>query len=65
MKLKLHWQIIIGLVTGTLFGIFAGPVVGATMGALARRVLPHDWSLNPVTPPLSSAATLQYDSYPI
>lgn len=23
MKLKLHWQIIIGLVTGTLFGIFA------------------------------------------
>ena len=23
MKLKLHWQIIIGLVGGTLFGIFA------------------------------------------
>ncbi len=23
MKLKLHWQILIGLVTGTLFGIFA------------------------------------------
>jgi Na+/H+-dicarboxylate symporter len=23
MKMKLHWQIIIGLVTGTLFGIFA------------------------------------------